>query len=317
MNDYHPEVNGMAKLKLLIISKDTENTMDQNYFFLEQELQKAADVMIWRKEGTLRNLLTVSKMVPDYILILNDTGLNLQPLFKDLHHFSIPKGLIINDIHRFTEERRRYIKKSRFTHLFSVVKMPFHKIYPEFSHQWRWLPHFVNSSLFKDYKLKKNIDFLLMGAVNEVYPTRCAIQEAFKGDSRFIHHPHPGYGRLKPDLPDQYYVGENYAREMNRAKIFFTCPSIYEYPVMKYYESLAVNTLLLAPSFPELLDLGFEPGKHFVDIDPKNVKEKAEYYLTHKAEREQIALQGHLFIQAKHTVQVRARQLLSMIEEAI
>lgn len=299
-------------LQLLLVAKDTSGTLDQHYACLERELMKSVQVTIWRKEGTIREIVRRTGVTPDYILILNDTGTSLTPLIKDLHTVNIPKGLIINDIHRFTKEREQYILRNGFNHLFSVVKHPFRRIYPQFTGQWRWLPHFVDTEIFTDYGQKKEIDFLMMGAVNNIYPLRLAIAEAFRGDRRFIRHTHPGYSGIQEGA----LIGPAYAKELNRSKIFFTCPSVYEYPVLKYFEALAANTLLLAPAFPELLELGFIPGKHFVDIDSKNVKEKAEYYLLHSRERETIAQQGYTFIRSSHTVKIRARELLETIRLA-
>ena len=75
--------------------------------------------------------------------------------------------------------------------------------------------------------------------------------------------------------------------------------------------------MLLAPSSPELLDLGFVPGVHFVEIDELNFEEKAEFYLKHEKERLDIAQQGYEMVQEKHTSTQRAVQLLEMIKEIL
>src|SRR5690606_18014132 len=107
------------------------------------------------------------------------------------------------------------------------------------------------------------------------------------------------------------------SQEINRASIFFTCPSIYNYPVMKYFEALAAKSLLLAPTFPELEDLGFQPGKHFVSIDATNFQEKASYYLLKDKERQKITEQGYRFIHQTHTVQKRVKELVKTMENII
>jgi spore maturation protein CgeB len=86
---------------------------------------------------------------------------------------------------------------------------------------------------------------------------------------------------------------------------------------MKYFEALACKTLLLAPTFPELEDLGFVPGEHFVAIDEQNFKEQAAFYLAHEAERERIAENGFQFIHQHHTVSVRAEKLVQQIKRII
>ncbi|MBH0231737.1 hypothetical protein H0267_16155 [Halobacillus sp. KCTC 3957] len=38
---------------------------------------------------------------------------------------------------------------------------------------------------------------------------------------------------------NKLYVDKKYALELNRAKIFFTCGSVFQYPVLKFYEAPA------------------------------------------------------------------------------
>jgi spore maturation protein CgeB len=102
--------------------------------------------------------------------------------------------------------------------------------------------------------------------------------------------------------------------EINRAKIFFTCDSVYHYPVAKYFEVLACKTLLLAPASRELTDLGFIPGVNFVSIDESNFEEKAEYYLRHEEERLQIATKGYEMVHARHTTARRAAEFADILE---
>lgn len=70
------------------------------------------------------------------------------------------------------------------------------------------------------------------------------------------------------------FVGQNYAKELNRSKIVLTCDSVFKYPLMKYFEITACNALLLASYSKELGDLGFIPGVNFVAIDELCFEEK-------------------------------------------
>ncbi|MFJ8264799.1 glycosyltransferase [Peribacillus asahii] len=128
-----------------------------------------------------------------------------------------------------------------------------------------WLPHFVNISIFKDYQYPKEIKWLLMGMTSNHYPLRQIIKKHMINKKGFVYHRHPGYKNVN-DQDSKIFVGRNYAKEINRAKMFFTDDSKFHYPFMKYYEVLACNTLLLAPANQELLDLGFKPGENFVEI---------------------------------------------------
>ncbi|MGG3799477.1 glycosyltransferase family protein [Metabacillus fastidiosus] len=300
-------------INLLFILKDTSKSLDQNYFFFEQELSKWTNLMVWRESGRISSILQKIKKKPDFILVVNDLGDRIFPVIKELSSIDIPSGLIVNDVHRFTELRRNFIKKNNIQHIFSITRDKFYESYPESKNRMEWFPHFVNTDIYKDYFLKKEIDLLMMGAVNDVYPLRKKVLETYRNNPSFVYHEHPGYRNLN----EKGYVKEKYAKEINRSKIFFTCPSIYKYPVMKYYEVLACNTLLLAPNFKELEDLGFIAGTHFVDINESNFRIKAEYYLKNEVERRRITQQGYDFVNKYHSIQVRARQFINKIYELI
>ncbi|CAG9612815.1 hypothetical protein BACCIP111899_01993 [Bacillus rhizoplanae] len=79
----------------------------------------------------------------------------------------------------------------------------------------------------------------------------------------------------------------------------------------------AYNTLLLAQSSDEILDLCLKPGVHFVEIDENNFMEKANYYLTDDKEREEIGKNGFELVQEKHSTTQQAQQLKEMIHEIL
>ncbi|MBM7838866.1 hypothetical protein JOC54_002125 [Alkalihalobacillus xiaoxiensis] len=300
---------------LLFIAKDTSTYIDRNYSYLERELATHVQVTVWRKSGHLQSILKQLTVVPDFIIIVNDIGKKMEPVVHGLATTLIPSALFVNDVHRFTEKRRQFLRKNPNTYVFSVTRDACYTAYPEFADRIRWLPHFVEPRIFKDYQLEKNYELLLLGAVGAAYPFREHLLKTFANDSNFIYRPHPGYTFDETDRKG--LVGKRYAMELNKAKLFFTCPSLYGYPVKKYYEALACHTLLLAPSFNELEDLGFKPGTHFIKVDEENVAEATAYYLHQHKERELVAQQGHLFIHKNHSTAVRTKQLIDQIEEIL
>ncbi len=305
-------------LNVLFIAEDTSRLLNKTYYYLEKELAKNVNLLIWRKPGHIQSILSKIKQKPDFILLLNDIDRNFYPVIEGLFSINIPVGLFVNDVHRFTKIRKSYVIKQKIPYLFTVSRDTFLKLYPDFQHKMIWSPHFVQPDIFRDYKQKKDIDLLLMGAVNDYYPLRQKILAAYKGDPSFVYHQHPGYKPISGKKEGaEYLIEQRYAQEINRASIFFTCPSIYNYPVMKYFEALAAKSLLLAPTFPELEDLGFQPGKHFVSIDATNFQEKASYYLLKDKERQKITEQGYRFIHQTHTVQKRVKELVKTMENII
>lgn len=305
----------MNVIKLLLIAKDTSKLIIRNYSYLEEELKKLTDLTIWRKPGNIKDILEQLPTKPDFILINDDIGGGFTLNVSGFVDINIPTGLFVNDVHQYVQKREDYIKENNIKYLFSVVKDRFFQQYPQFKDRFIWFPHYINSAIFREYKQPKEIDMLMMGAVNNWYPLRQLILRHYKYDPNFVYQKHPGYYAFH-DISD-LLIGENYAKEINRAKLFFTCGSILNYPVLKYFEALACKTLLLAPTFPELEEIGFIPGKHFVPITKDDFATKADYYLQHDSEREAIVEEGYRFIKENHTVQIRAEQLVKKIEEII
>ena len=319
MYDFFKKLNREAKdlLNILFIAVDTSQQLHRIYYYLEKELARSVNLMIWRKPGHIDYILSKLPIKPDFILYLNDIGNQMEPSIHGLSNTDIPVGLFVNDVHRFIQLRKNYITKHKINYLFTVSRDQFIKIYPEFINKMEWFPHFVQTEIYHDYDMKRNINLLMIGAVNDLYPLRQKIVKAYEGDPSFVYRKHPGYRTFSKYEEDQYYIGDSYVKELNRAKIVFTSPSVFHYPVIKYFEVLSCKTLLLAPTFPELEDLGFIPDYHFVAIHEDNFMEKAAYFMDHEVERKQIAEQGYQFIRKNHSVQTRAEQLVKKIKHMI
>jgi hypothetical protein len=300
-------------INLLFIAKDTTSLIIKNYSYLEAELRKITNLMLWRESGDIKDILDQVPAKPDFILILNDLA-GFGPIVNGLSDINIPSGLFVNDAHRFGQIRREYINENNIRYLFSVVRNLFFKKYSHFKDRFIWFPHFINPEIYRDYGLEKQIDMLMIGAVNKGYPLRMIIKNYYQTNPNFVYRSHPGYKPFSKEIENQLLIGDNYAKEINKAKIFFTCDSVLKYPLLKYFEVPACKTLLLAPTFLELEDLGFIPSTHFVPINESDFAHKANYYLENEEERNRIIQQGHDFILQNHTVEIRAKQLVENIE---
>ncbi|EJQ54138.1 hypothetical protein IEQ_00886 [Bacillus cereus BAG6X1-2] len=306
----------MSKLNLLLIIKDYSQWIHSEPFYLQSELSKVSNLFVWNEDGNITNILNEISFNPDFILIyLFETG---APQITGLNTLSIPYGIYLEDLHHYPDKTNESMKRENVKYIFTCYKDTFPKYYPAFSDKIKWLPHHVNTEIFKNYQKEKDIDMLLMGATNSYYyPLRYKILLTYINKPNFVYHPHPGYKDISKDEFNNVFVKERYAQEINRAKIFFTCNSIYKYTILKYFEVLACKTLLLAPSSDEILDLGLRPGIHFVEINENNFIEKAEYYLTHDKEREEISENGFELVQKKHSTSQRAQQLIQIIHEIL
>lgn len=304
-------------MRVLVTTGDFCNYLVPNFFNLLTELKQHLTIDICHQSGEINDIIRQLETRPDLVFI-NEFGESNSPKITGLDALTIPYVLLMYDLHYQSEARNKALQDLRPRLIFSLYRDQFYHRYPDFAHKMHWLPHHVDTNLYKDYGLTKDIDFLLMGDVTKrVYPLRNHILQTMKDQPGFVYHPHPGWRVFSETDKPNLFIGENYAREINRAKIFFTCDSIYHYPLLKYFEVLACNTLLLAPVSNDLINLGFIPGVHFVAIDESNFQSQAEYYLTHEAERLQIARQGYEMVHSLHSTARRAREIAEVLRSLV
>lgn len=295
-------------------------------------LAKHTNITYWYKEGHIKDILAKLDVKPDFIYHY-DIAWNyaFAPRIIGLGEIDIPKGCFVIDIHWSPESRKDYFKVNKIDMIFSASKHPFVNTFPQYESKLYWLPWSVNTDIFKDWGNKKDIDYLLMGLVhvnwtNENkfkrpgknppkgrYAFREAVLEQLADKPNFVFRPHPGHRAKKEDI----FVWKKYARELNRAKIFFTCGSRNQsggYAVLKYFEAPACKTLLIAEQNRDIAELGFKDGVNYVSCTTDNVEEKAVYYLLHDKKRKEITENGYQFIQNNHTNEHRALTMITNIE---
>ncbi|WML58020.1 glycosyltransferase [Neobacillus sp. PS2-9] len=317
------------KLKILILIRAFNKSLPKHQpkFDTIKAIEKYADVRYWHTNGDIHEIIKKLNFTPDFILHYDHAwGSSLAPVISGLGTINIPKGSIVIDIHYNPTDRRNFFTKNKIDLIFSVTKSPFLKTFPQYQEQFRWFPFAINPEVFKDWNSKKDINFLLMGQVFDrerksnnktntprgKYPFREEVLVKMRGTEGFLFHQHPGH-RAKQSA--KAYLNQKYAKELNRAKIFFTCGSKYNYPVLKYFEAPACRTLLLAKPVPDLVELGFVDGENFVACNEDNVYETAMYYLENEAERTRIMDNGYHFIHTHHTNDVRAQQFVKYVED--
>lgn len=283
--------------------------------YFKWELQRLPDVVLYpvEEDAHISDLIQRFGVTPDFIFFDDFTK---NKTMHGLRNVAIPKGVLYWDVHTTQNEFSTFVCQNKIDLIFSFYRDAFCGFFPAFADKLRWLPNHAYTGEFKDYGLKKDINFLLMGALHErVYPLRTRIAREMAGIKGFVHHGHPGYRDYAPSEENVKLVGEAYAREINRAKIFFTDDSVFGYPIAKYFEVPACNTLLLASGSQELRDLGFIDGETFVEINEHSYKQKAFYFLEHEKERLQIARRGYELVKERHTTAIRARQFVSSVRQ--
>ena len=307
----------MARVKLLVTTGDFSKFIVSEFHYLLIELSNLVDLTVWHESGDIHEIVSRLDNRPDFIFI-NEFGELNSPSITGLKSLDIPYGVYLYDLHFQIDERIEALRRENVQIIFTHYRDKFYEWYGEFSDKMRWLPQHVNTNIFKNYSLRKDIDFLLMGAVHEyVYPLRQKMLDTMRNKTGFVYHGHPGYRNFEDHEREHYYVGKKYAQEINRAKMFLTDSSCFNYPVGKYFEVPGSMSLLLAPTFPELEDLGFIPGENFVSVTEDDLEEKAEYYLSHEREREIITKRGYEFVHSEHSTIKRAKDLVRMIEDIL
>jgi hypothetical protein len=300
----------MEKINLLFITKDRSEQLERSSYYLELELAKHTNLVLWHSDGNIQDIINQLPKKPDFIL-LNDYKPEYRPFIRGLKDLTIPHGTLLHDLHYKLSKRNFLLHQEKPALIFCHYRDAFHKWMPDHITRFVWFPHHVPNHIFYNYRIPKDIPLLLSGAsFPHIYPFRHHILEHFKKDSRLVHHSHPGYGVVRSGL-----AGQSYARELSRAKLFITCDSIHHFPLLKYFEVLACGTLLLASASQELEDLGFIDGETFIAINETNFKEKVEHYLHDEALRNQIIENGIKLIQQRHTTEIRAQEMVNTIRQ--
>ncbi|MCF6409161.1 glycosyltransferase [Pseudalkalibacillus salsuginis] len=303
------------KLNVLFITRYMGSFIEKSTYYLANELDKLCNLTYWYEDGNLPDIIAQLPQSPDFILF-NDQKPDYCPWIRNIDKVTIPKGALVHDMHYRIGRRKKMYQKNHIEHLFVQYRDAFLRWYPEFKQQMIWLPHHVPGHIFTEYNLPKEINLLMLGSMIEhLYPLRVHLFNTLSKRTDFLYVQHPGYRNLPSNA--KAMTGENYAKLLNRAKIFLTCDSIYKYPVLKYFESLACGTLLLASGSKELQDLGFIDGETFIEINDHDVLEKVNVNLKNESRRNRIVSKGKRLIQQKHTTEVRAKELIGHIERLI
>jgi len=238
--------------------------------------------------------------------------------WKNLDKVKIPKAIIWGDLHHDPLGSVVYVNQNKFDLVLFVYKnSPLRTIYSDRTNcPSTWLPWSVNTNVFKDYGLERKYDVTCLGSMNPyVYPMRAKMVDVLsrRSDINFFTQKHPGYGWNLD--PKKHLIRENYARVISQSKIFAFDTGIFNGALIKFFEGMACNTLVMAPMPYDGEELHFEPGYNFVDINEHNFLENILYYLKHEDERLEIAKRGYETVRKYHTVEIRAKQLVDSLKK--
>lgn len=185
----------------------------------------------------------------------------------------------------------------------------------------RFLPWSVDPEKF--YPREKTVDAMFLGAHGRTYPIRNVIWNVLPSiceEHRLnyvVRSNPPGrtFERHIPTLKKMgYLVGDKYQEALGGARIFLFGCSKYRYPLQKFFEVMASETLVMSNAPANAKGLHFEDEYNFVEISIDNWKKKLLYYVNHREEAAEIAARGRETILKHHTHDTRAAEFLEMLK---
>lgn len=227
-------------------------------------------------------------------------GFDLHPPFNPTD-LDIPAVMILNKEYKKLERKFAFVREKGIRHVFTS-----HHLFAEWERilgvPFSWLPFAADPEVFRDHGEEKIHDFGFTGALHATWiDIRVAIKELMAG---------PEFARVKQfwGPNDGMEVGEAYARQINRARVWLATPSAADLVGPRFYEVLAVGTLLFCTRSSVYGEL-FEDGRHCVMFEPdlSDFSEKLVYYLDHEDARAAIAAEGRRHALAHHRWDDRVR----------
>jgi hypothetical protein len=211
---------------------------------------------------------------PDVILHGMDFKESGIPLLTGLPGAPAITALELQDSWAVPERQIEFINSQRFDLGLLIVRhhIPYYQKHCPGT-QFLWVPHAVNTALFKNYRLPKVYDVLLYGITNaHTYPLRARIAQLLnKSALRFRWIPHPGYYPLQGGGNPGVVAGADLSREINQSWITIATSSIYQCLMMKYFE-IAASYSLIAGDMPEEGQLIF--GNDFIRLSNEQSDEQ-------------------------------------------
>ena len=183
------------------------------------------------------------------------------------------------------------------------------------------LPRGVDTRLFYDRQLERDIDVCLLGAMGDFYPLRGLVHESLSHQSwlRYFHQPHPGYrytASLSQGAPPQQTLGlcgEAYAQVLARSKVFVSCTGKYNLPFIKISEVLASGAVLMCDRPCGADELGLVDDVNYVPIDAVNFMGRLQDLLHDPPRLNRIAHAGRQLAKTKLALPHYARRAAEIL----
>ena len=234
----------------------------------------------------------------------------------------IPSVMILNKEYKKLDKKFQFIQDNAIRMVFTV-----HHHYRQWQEQtgvpFVHFPFAVAPEMFNDYSERKRYALGFSGALHGNWnDTRARIKKHI-----FLRWPikAPRYWRTKlfwaegGRLPGfRLPRGEEYARLINRSKMWLSTPSAVELVGTRFYEIMAAKTLLFCSRSTAYHGL-FEDKTHCVMFDPNlsDFDELFFHYLKREDERQAIVDAAYAHVLDNHTWERRIEQFTDTVKERV
>lgn len=222
----------------------------------------------------------------------------------------------VDDPHSQANVRIRWYNENKIDLLLSPLYHEVQSWRKKLNGELLFLPHSVDIETF--YPREKTIDASFLGETSKVsYPFRYKIAEYLSTSKEIkgYYHKRPGYGIYGRTIGEQLL--KNYCSVLGNSKLFVFDVGIFKRPYLKFLEALASKALPLAPIPYDIKKYHLEPDLDFGIIDENNFKDKIRYYIDNEKERLEMTEHGYQKVLKYHSMDIRVKEFLKIVEERI
>ena len=161
-------------------------------------------------------------------------------------------------------------------------------------------PFAVDSELFTDRGHTRDLDVVYVGSLDDVWAPRRRLVDRLKSEFTMN------------DVERRLSAAEVSALYARAKIIVNVCINGTINP--RIFDAMGAGALLLNGATPAALAEMFTEGEHYVAFrDEEDAAAKVRYYLANEAERARIAKAGNAAVHAKHTYDVRMKELMDWL----
>lgn len=236
-------------------------------------------------------------------------------------------GYWVDDLHRWclrvpcaSRDRARIFDKADVIFVTYLRQFAGWHAYRRFEHKVVWSPWSVPERIFEFSQPweTRSSRILVAGNCGRSYPLRRRLYEYARDPRQSMADPldHPGYDtsvKKHGTTGDDFYrlLGSYRGAAATTASVWIPRGYKVDYTVAKYFEIPACGCLTFMEKTPDLMDLGFREGEHYVSINRWNYKKRFE--AVHSPEAKDIAKAAQELIRARHTHSHRVQLMLDEI----